>query len=71
MNWLFHWSGTNMSEGKEGQRENTLKDAIAELEQILHAKRLLCDDAIRRIIHSHQVELKALQDKAKSALNPP
>jgi transcriptional regulator of aromatic amino acid metabolism len=60
-----------MSEGKEGQREKILKDAIAELEQILHTKRLLCDGAIRRIIHDHQVELKALQVKAQSSLNPP
>jgi hypothetical protein len=45
-----------------GQREKWLKDAIVELNQIIHSEKLLCNDAIMRIVREYQDELKALKD---------
>ena len=47
-----------------GQREKWLTEAIAELEEVVRSKRLLSDDAVKRITRDYQDELKALKDKA-------
>jgi len=50
-----------MSAEKEVKRKSWLAEAIGELEYIIHSKKFLCDDAIRRIICDYKNELKALK----------